>query len=135
MLVTRQSRTLRFLTGTPFKRLSHKNTDAYGLTSLDYQSGLKAALLLVRTQGPLMLEMGVYPEVAAATASTMIFFTAGSASVVYISFGGVAWDYALAIFVLAVIVTLLGQVPPPAWHAHPEFLCAAICAYLHRCAN
>lgn len=40
-------------------------------------------------KGPLMLEMGVLPEVAAATSATMIFFTSASASVVFISFGAV----------------------------------------------
>ena len=41
-------------------------------------------------KGPLMLEMGVLPDVAAATSATMILFTSASASVVYLSFGGVA---------------------------------------------
>ena len=36
-----------------------------------------------------MLEMGVLPEVAAATSATMIWFTSCSASVVFISFGAV----------------------------------------------
>lgn len=36
-----------------------------------------------------MLEMGVLPDVASATAATMILFTASSASVVYLSFGGI----------------------------------------------
>jgi hypothetical protein len=33
-------------------------------------------------KGPLMLELGVCPEVSAATSATMIMFTAGSVSVV-----------------------------------------------------
>ena len=36
-----------------------------------------------------MLEMGVLPDVAAATAATMIMFTAASASAVYMGFGTV----------------------------------------------
>ena len=40
-------------------------------------------------QGPLMLEMGVLADVAAATSATMIMFTAASASAVYASFGTV----------------------------------------------
>jgi uncharacterized membrane protein YfcA len=56
-----------------------------------------------------MLELGVCPEVAAATSATMIMFTAGSAAVVYINFGGVLTDYALALLVLGFSVTLLGQ--------------------------
>ena len=39
-----------------------------------------------------MLEMGVLPDVAAATAATMIMFTAASASAVYMGFGTVRSD-------------------------------------------
>eukprot|EP00891_Asterochloris_glomerata_P002973 jgi/Astpho2/2973/Aster-x0136 len=60
-------------------------------------------------KGPLMLEMGVLPDVAAATCATMILFTAASASVIYLTFGGLSWDYAGAVFVLGLIVTLAGQ--------------------------
>lgn len=107
-------------------------------------------------QGPLMLEMGVLPEVAAATSATMvrrlctrflaawdclarlvhapvaarcrilvplasfppllplpalmqIFFTSASASVVFISFGAVQWDYAAALFALGLVCTAAGQ--------------------------
>lgn len=60
-------------------------------------------------KGPLMLEMGVLPDVAAATCATMILFTAASASVIYLTFGGLSWDYAGAVFVLGLVVTLAGQ--------------------------
>lgn len=40
-------------------------------------------------QGPLLLELGVLPDVAAATCATMILFTAAVASMVYLSFGGI----------------------------------------------
>jgi uncharacterized membrane protein YfcA len=56
-----------------------------------------------------MLEMGVLPEVAAATSATMIFFTSVSASVVFISFGAVQWDYAAVLLVLGVVATAVGQ--------------------------
>ena len=46
-------------------------------------------MLFTYLQGPLMLEMGVLPDVAAATSATMIMFTAASASAVYIGFGTV----------------------------------------------
>jgi len=45
---------------------------------------------LLGVQGPLMLEMGVLPDVAAASSATMILFTSASASLVYLSFGGFA---------------------------------------------
>ena len=59
-------------------------------------------------KGPLMLEMGVTPEVAAATSITMILFTSSAASVLYISFG-VPEDYAKAVFVTGAVFTALGQ--------------------------
>ena len=61
-------------------------------------------------KAPLMLELGVCPEVAAATSATMIAFTAGSACVVYIHFGGLIWSYACVLLVVAFVVTLLGQI-------------------------
>lgn len=60
-------------------------------------------------KGPLMIEMGVIPEVSAATAAFMIFFTASSATVTYASFGTVAWDFAGVLFCLGVLCTAVGQ--------------------------
>ena len=59
-------------------------------------------------KGPLMLEMGVSPEVASATSITMILFTSSAASVLYISFG-VPIDYAKVVFVTGALFTALGQ--------------------------
>ena len=59
-------------------------------------------------KGPLMLEMGVAPEVAAATSITMILFTSSAASILYLSFG-VPVDYAKAVFVAGAVFTALGQ--------------------------
>lgn len=56
-----------------------------------------------------MLEMGVLPEVAAATSATMILFTSVSAAIVYVSFGAVQWDYAAACFALGLLATVAGQ--------------------------
>ena len=56
-----------------------------------------------------MLEMGVLPEVAAATSATMILFTSLSAAVVYISFGALQWDYGVVLFALGLIATSAGQ--------------------------
>jgi uncharacterized membrane protein YfcA len=55
-----------------------------------------------------MLEMGVAPEVAAATSITMIFFTSSAASVLFISFG-IPSDYGKAVFATGVVFTALGQ--------------------------
>lgn len=48
-------------------------------------------------------------QVAAATSATMIMFTAGSAAIVYVNFGGVVRDYAQALLLLGFVVTLAGQ--------------------------
>jgi uncharacterized membrane protein YfcA len=58
--------------------------------SLCSLAGLVAGLFGVGggiVKGPLMLEMGVLADVAAATSATMILFTAASATAVYIGFG------------------------------------------------
>lgn len=47
------------------------------------------ALISVPMQGPLMLEMNVLPDVAAATSATMILFTSLVGSLVFISFGAI----------------------------------------------
>ncbi len=49
-----------------------------------------STMTLLGVQGPLMLEMGVLPDVAAASSATMILFTSASASLVYLSFGGIS---------------------------------------------
>lgn len=60
-------------------------------------------------KGPIMLEMGVLPEVTAATSATMILFTSVSASVVFISLGAVPPDYGVALALLGLLFTAVGQ--------------------------
>lgn len=60
-------------------------------------------------KGPLMIEMGVLPEVSAATAAFMIFYTASSATVTYASFGTVIWSFAGVLFALGLFCTAIGQ--------------------------
>lgn len=62
-------------------------------------------------KGPLMLEMGVAPSVASATAATMILFTTCAASVSFAVFGLIIdYQYAAALFMLGFFCTVLGQV-------------------------
>jgi len=61
-------------------------------------------------KGPQMIEMGMLPEVAAATTAFMIIFTSASATVSYGALGLMAWDYALPLFLIGVIFTLVGQI-------------------------
>merc|ERR1712072_945282 len=60
-------------------------------------------------KGPLMLEMGVEPTVAAATAATMILFTTSAATVSFAVFGLLEHEYGIALFILGIVCTVLGQ--------------------------
>lgn len=60
-------------------------------------------------KGPLMLEMGTLPEVAAATSTFMILFTSGSAFFVYVASGTVVFEYASYVFLMGFVSTLFGQ--------------------------
>eukprot|EP01062_Namystynia_karyoxenos_P023445 TRINITY_DN1905_c0_g1_i3.p1 TRINITY_DN1905_c0_g1~~TRINITY_DN1905_c0_g1_i3.p1 ORF type:complete len:611 (+),score=201.38 TRINITY_DN1905_c0_g1_i3:82-1833(+) len=60
-------------------------------------------------KGPLMLEMGVMPEVAGATAAFMILFTSASATSSYALFGMLTADYGAVMIVMGFVCTLIGQ--------------------------
>ena len=42
--------------------------------------------------------------------ATMIVFTSTSASIVFLSFGNLPYNYAAAVFVIGIVFTMLGQV-------------------------
>lgn len=60
-------------------------------------------------KGPLMIEMGILPEVAAATTATMIIFTSAAACVTYVTFGMLRYDYAIPMFFVGFCTTFIGQ--------------------------
>ena len=60
-------------------------------------------------KGPLMLEMGVNPLVAAATSATMIFFTSLCAISSYVVLEPIMWDYTIFAFLLGLATTYFGQ--------------------------
>lgn len=60
-------------------------------------------------KGPMMLKMGVLPQVASATCSTMILFTSLASSITYAFFGGIPWDFAAVLCLVGLGVTLVGQ--------------------------
>lgn len=60
-------------------------------------------------KGPLMLEMGVLPEVTSATSATMILFTSAAATVSYILFESLNVQYGIMVFILGFLNTLVGQ--------------------------
>lgn len=77
-------------------------------------SGLLAGLFGVGggiVKGPLMLEMGVLPTVASASAATMILYTASSASLSFFIFGMLGADvsYGFALFLIGIVCTWVGQ--------------------------
>lgn len=60
-------------------------------------------------KGPLMLEMGVRPEVCSATSATMILFTSSAATASYLLFDSLNPHYGLIVFCLGFVNTLIGQ--------------------------
>lgn len=60
-------------------------------------------------KGPLMLYMGVHPQVASATCAVMIMFTSLAGTTMYIAFGTLLWDYGWFFFVLGLVATCVGQ--------------------------
>jgi uncharacterized membrane protein YfcA len=60
-------------------------------------------------KGPLMLEMGILPQVAAANAAAMILFTTATACLSFFLFGAVDHEVASLLFVLGIVCTGVGQ--------------------------
>ena len=60
-------------------------------------------------KGPLMLQMGVNPLVASATVAVMIMYTSVAATTMYVAFGTLTWDYAVFMFILGLVSTVIGQ--------------------------
>jgi len=81
-------------------------------------SGLLAGLFGVGggiVKGPLMLEMGVVPAVASASAAAMILFTAAAASISFIVFGLLHTAYGAMFFCLGITCTAVGQYTVGKW--------------------
>lgn len=85
-------------------------------------------------KGPLMLEMGVNPLVAAATAATMILFTSAAACVSFEVFGLLEPRYAALCFFLGIGCTAIGQGAINVWmkaarrHSPPVLSIGAVMA-------
>jgi uncharacterized membrane protein YfcA len=91
-------------------RWTERNTIIYPLICII--AGLFAGMFGIGggiVKGPLMLEMGVHPLVAAASVAVMIFYTSVAATTSFIAFGTLTWDYGIALFVLGLIATWVGQ--------------------------
>jgi len=59
--------------------------------------------------GPLMLELGVIPEVASATSATLNLFTSTAATVAYVVFGSLDYYHGIALLCLGIFAALAGQ--------------------------
>lgn len=80
--------------------------------SVSLLAGVLASLLGVGgglIKGPVLLELGISPDVTAATSSYMILFTSLSSSIQYILLGKLVWDYGLVLFILGLMASFLGQ--------------------------
>jgi uncharacterized membrane protein YfcA len=89
---------------------NERNTIVYPLLCIF--AGMCAGLFGVGggiVKGPLMMEMGVHPLVAAATSSVMILFTTASATTTFIAFGTLTFDYGLFLFCFGIMGTAIGQ--------------------------
>jgi len=60
-------------------------------------------------KGPLMLELGILPQVAAATSAFMITFTSSSAVIQYLFMGLIPWTFGVWYFIFGVIASFIGQ--------------------------
>lgn len=75
-------------------------------------AGLLAGLFGVGggiVKGPLMLEMGIAPSVASASAAAMILFTSAAASTSFIVFGLLHVGYGCLFFTVGFVSTMIGQ--------------------------
>jgi len=57
-----------------------------------------------------MLALNVHPAVASATSSCMILFVSSTATISYMSFGYLVYDYAFACLFVGIFSTFLGQI-------------------------
>ena len=74
-------------------------------------AGVAAGLLGIgggMIKGPLLLEMGLVPQAAAATSAFMIFFTSSSTTLQFLLLGALPADYAVLYGVLGFAAALLG---------------------------
>lgn len=81
-------------------------------------AGLLAGLFGVGggiVKGPLMLEMGITPSVASASAAAMILYTSAAASTSFLVFGLLHPSYGAIFFLLGVVCTALGQYVVGRW--------------------
>ncbi|GMF09702.1 unnamed protein product [Phytophthora lilii] len=60
--------------------------------------------------GPIMIELGIVPEVASSTTALMILYSSAAATAKFAVFKMIAWDWALLLCAVAFVVTSASQV-------------------------
>ncbi|GLD99293.1 hypothetical protein PINS_up008011 [Pythium insidiosum] len=60
--------------------------------------------------GPLMLEMGVLPEVASSTSALLVLYSSAAATAKFALFKQIVWDWSVLLCVIAFGVTMVAQV-------------------------
>ncbi|KAL0485863.1 sulfite exporter TauE/SafE family protein [Acrasis kona] len=82
------------------------------IPTLFLSAGIVAGLLGIgggMITGPLLLELGMVPQVVTSTSSFMIFFTSSSTLAQFALMGAIRWDYGLWFFFFGVLAGGLGQ--------------------------
>lgn len=88
----------------------NRNTVIY--PSLSIIAGLVAGMFGIGggiIKGPLMLALGVHPQVASATSACMILFTSSTSTICFLISGYLVYDYAAFCLCLGFVSTLVGQ--------------------------
>eukprot|EP00578_Thalassiosira_sp_NH16_P019798 CAMPEP_0181096552 /NCGR_PEP_ID=MMETSP1071-20121207/11095_1 /TAXON_ID=35127 /ORGANISM="Thalassiosira sp., Strain NH16" /LENGTH=371 /DNA_ID=CAMNT_0023178971 /DNA_START=431 /DNA_END=1546 /DNA_ORIENTATION=+ len=91
-------------------RWDERNTIIY--PSISIVAGLTAGMFGIGggiIKGPLMLALGVHPQVASATSACMILFTSSTSTISYHIFGDLKYDYAMFCLLMGFTSTLVGQ--------------------------
>lgn len=91
-------------------RWTLKNTTT--IPFLFFVAGIVAGMLGIGggiITGPLMLELGLLPQVAVATSGFMLFFTASSTVSQFLILGTLPWDYGIWYFVFGFLGGICGQ--------------------------
>ncbi|KAN0034117.1 hypothetical protein ACTFIV_000601 [Dictyostelium citrinum] len=90
-------------------KYTHKNVLILGFLSVI--AGCLASLLGIgggMIKGPVLLQMGLVPDVTAATSSYMILFTSASSAIQYILVGKLRWDYGIVYYVIGFVSCFFG---------------------------
>ncbi|KAM9983952.1 hypothetical protein ACTFIY_000669 [Dictyostelium cf. discoideum] len=90
-------------------KYTYKNVLLLGILSVI--AGCLASLLGIgggMIKGPVLLQMGLVPDVTAATSSYMILFTSASSAIQYILVGKLRWDYGIVYYVIGFVSCFIG---------------------------